>query len=353
MSENYPSPKSAPGPEAVRAYYDQFSSDRLQDYARQKNPRIEKAVARILPLVSEDSTVLEIGCGAGFVAERIGQVACRGSVWACDLSEQAIALARQRITLANAHFRVVDVAAGLAEVKTWLPKPVDLAVLVDVIEHISPDAQTTFFHELADVLHAGSAVVLTFPSPDYQRHLREHHPEQLQIIDEIIELPRLHDLATLNGFAIKHFSLEDVWLPNQYVHCILTRRMPVYAARDHVAVAMEALGNLIPPGRKFILVDQEEWRQRVPPGRDAIPFLEREGRYWGPPPDDETAIRECERLRAAGAGFMVFAAPAFWWLEYYQGLHQYLRSRFRCVLRHESLVVFDLHPVGPASANNP
>src|SRR6266545_3872168 len=58
--------------------------------------------------------------------------------------------------------------------------------------------------------------------------------------------------------------------------------------------------------------------------------------------DDMTAIREVERLRRVGAGFIVFAWPAFWWLEYYSKFHEYLRSRFPCVSTTERLVAFDL-----------
>jgi len=342
MNQNDPSPQSAPGPEKVRTFYDCFTSDRLQDYTRQKNPRIEMAVARILPLVDEASTVLEIGCGAGFVAERIAEVACRGSVWACDISENAIALARHRATALNAHFRAVDIVARFEDLKSWLPKPVDLAVLVDVIEHIPLAVHATFFRNLAEVLHPGSMVVLTFPSPDYQRHLREHRPDELQIIDEIIELPHLHQVATQNGFGVKHFSLEDVWLPNQYAHCILSRRMPVYTALDKIAVAMQELGKLIQPGEEFILVDQDEWGRKGLSRRKAIPFLEKAGQYWGPPPDDPTAIRELERLRRQGARYIVFIWTTFWWLEHYTEFARYLRSEFSCVRDDELLMAFSL-----------
>ncbi len=39
---------------------------------------------------------------------------------------------------------------------------------------------------------------------------------------------------------------------------------------------------------------------------------------------------------------MAIAWPAFWWLEYYKELHQYLRSNFSCLLENENLVLFDL-----------
>jgi hypothetical protein len=107
-------------------------------------------------------------------------------------------------------------------------------------------------------------------------------------------------------------------------------------------LAAQEVAALLPPGHTVILVDDEELGGKVGTGHRRIPFLERDGQYWGPPPDDITAIRELERLRHAGVDFIIFGWPAFWWLDYYHGFHEYLRSRFPCVLRNDRLVVFDL-----------
>jgi hypothetical protein len=106
--------------------------------------------------------------------------------------------------------------------------------------------------------------------------------------------------------------------------------------------AME-IAAVIPAGDTFILVDEVQWKaNEVAKGRHALPFLERDGQYWGSPPDDETAVRELERLHAAGATFIVFAEPAFWWLDFYKELHNYLHTTYHCVLKSERMVVFDL-----------
>ena len=109
-------------------------------------------------------------------------------------------------------------------------------------------------------------------------------------------------------------------------------------------LATQEIVDLVPEGEAFILVDGDQWgTDDELGGRRRIPFLERDGQYWGPPSDDATAVRELERLRQeTGARFMVFGWPAFWWLEYYGGLREHLRSKFRCVLENERLVVFDL-----------
>ncbi len=332
-----------PAPEAIREFYNRFSSERSHNYVKNGNPRIDKAIARILPFVRADSQVLEVGCGAGLVAEQIARIAVQGFVSACDISESAIALARNRVTTGNVQFRALDVGARFEELKAWLPASVDLVVMVDVLEHLPLGLHEAFFRNLAAVMRPESTLVLTFPSPDYQRYLRQHRPDELQIVDEVIELPHLYEVTAKNGLAIKHFSLEDVWLANQYVHCVLTMGALNYATTDDENnVVLAEIAKLIPVGERFILVDQDEWAQKSPPGRHAIPFLERDGIYWGPPADDVIAIRECERLREAGARYIVFGALSFWWLEHYAGFHRHLRDRHPCLIQNERLIVFKL-----------
>jgi O-methyltransferase len=107
------------------------------------------------------------------------------------------------------------------------------------------------------------------------------------------------------------------------------------------------LASIVPPGAAFLFVDEGQLVGAVPAGRRAIPFLERDGQYWGPPADDQSAIRELERLRQAGAGFIAFAWPAFWWLDHYAGFAGWIRSRFPCLLSSDRLVVFDLRTESP------
>ena len=120
----------------------------------------------------------------------------------------------------------------------------------------------------------------------------------------------------------------------------LARHAADLAALDRAA---GELAECVPPRESLILVDDAQWiAGEIAGPRPTFPFLERDGRYWGRPPDDATAIHELERLRGAGARFVVFGWPAFWWLDHYAAFHRHLRERFRCVLRNERLVVFDL-----------
>jgi hypothetical protein len=119
-------------------------------------------------------------------------------------------------------------------------------------------------------------------------------------------------------------------------------RSASYYLWKQLHVLEQQLSTFVSPAEFFILVDEEQIRMNMATIHQAIPFTEKDGKYAGEPSDAATAIMEVERLRNEGAGFMVFAWPAFWWLEHYQELDQYLRSNFSCLLENENLVLFDL-----------
>jgi len=140
------------------------------------------------------------------------------------------------------------------------------------------------------------------------------------------------------------------WLAERLFHLSMRRSALTHehvpelnlSGDERIAIAKDEIATLINPGQTFILVDENEWGSDIAPDRRVIPFIERDGCYWGVPADDRTAIEELERLRGAGAAFMVFGWPAFWWLDYYSGLREHLRSSYSCALSNSRLVVYDL-----------
>jgi Glycosyl transferase family 2 len=106
--------------------------------------------------------------------------------------------------------------------------------------------------------------------------------------------------------------------------------------------AREELASLVPAKATVMLVDDAGVGVEVVSAKTVVPFRERCGEYWGPPSDDVDAVFEFERLRLRGVDFAVFAWPAFWWLDHYTGFRTDLERRFRCVLKNDRLVVFDV-----------
>jgi SAM-dependent methyltransferase len=123
------------------------------------------------------------------------------------------------------------------------------------------------------------------------------------------------------------------------------REMSAAEEREHrLSLATLEAAEVVRTGERVILIDQNELGPALLPGSQIVPFVERNGCYNGPPAHNRHALREFERLRRSGAQYVVFAWPAFWWLDYYYGLTRRLRSRFRCVLENDRLVIFDLIP---------
>lgn len=120
-----------------------------------------------------------------------------------------------------------------------------------------------------------------------------------------------------------------------------------YRWMRQIETVSRELRDVLPEGSCFILADQDEWGNHwggsgLISGRRSLPFPEINGIYGGPPADDAAAIRELERLRAAGASAIVIGWPAFWWLDYYREFVSHLTRHYRRVLATDRVVVFAL-----------
>lgn len=192
------------------------------------------------------------------------------------------------------------------------------------------------------VFEPKARVVYSTPPPIYpeerEYYLFKWSPERAaENHDHLVAKWDLADLPSSVDFVKRRRKLAAELDPERQQQLETEYRTKIDRTAQDIAAS-------VPSGDAVILVDQQELNAGdVAPGRRAIPFLERDGQYWGAPPDDDTAIREMERLRRSGARYMAFAWPAFWWFDYYNGLHSHLRSNFRCVLENERLVVFDLN----------
>jgi hypothetical protein len=123
-----------------------------------------------------------------------------------------------------------------------------------------------------------------------------------------------------------------------------------YAWMQSLLRATEEVEALVPADACLVLVDENQWGGKdFLPGRQILPFPEYDGQYWGPPADDAAAIAELERLRAAGADFIVFASGAFWWLDYFARLTDHLNRRYRAVASSDCVVVYDLRQAAPSN----
>lgn len=210
-------------PGEVEAYYDSFSTERMARYRQAGNLRIDKAIARILGHVEPKSRILDVGCGVGIVTEALAKAAPNGHVLGIDISEQNIQGAIEAVKARNVTFRKLDAIEEFTALRELVPQPLDVIVLVDVIEHLPVATRALLLARLGELASPTGRLVLTYPSPQYQSYLMAEKPEELQIIDNIVTLDELLDETRRAGWHLLHYSLETVWMTNQYVHCVLAR----------------------------------------------------------------------------------------------------------------------------------
>jgi len=245
----------------VRAFYDEFFESRMVQYRLFGNRRIELAARRIEAYVQPGDRVLDAGCGIGIVTERIGERARGGRVWGIDLGGRNIWYASHTVRKSNVSFFTSDILTDAGEIRERTGGEFNVITLVDVIEHIPETERPGLFVSLRGLSAPGALLILTYPSPQYQRWLQRNRPQELQIIDNIVELPTLLAEAGAAGYSLRHYSLEDVWMRNQYVHCVLqTDDALVAPARPEQSLGIKIGERVQRATRKAFVLPWRRWK---------------------------------------------------------------------------------------------
>ena len=187
------------------------------------NLRIDRAIEFMTARVEVDDRILDIGCGIGVATEKLAANAEEGRVWALDISPAHIDYCRRTIERPNLEFFTLNVVEEFTRLDEIVDGDLDVVTMVDVLEHLPQEAASELFANLGGRLSDRGRILLTYPSPTYQRHLYETEGSRLQAIDRIVEIDEILDLAKSAGCELRHFSHVDVWRRDQYIHCELVR----------------------------------------------------------------------------------------------------------------------------------
>lgn len=199
---------------------------RMLNYRIEGNLRIECAKEFLKAHLDENEHILEIGCGIGILSEHMATVCKTGKILSLDLSKKNIWYAKKTVAHPKIEFRQMDILTHEAKkiLKTHVVQngTFTSVVLIDVIEHIPPAEYETLFSLLKELLCDEFKILITYPSPAYQRYLYKELPSELQPIDEIIDFGVLEKFCTLIYGEIKYYALKDVWMRGQYMHVIIS-----------------------------------------------------------------------------------------------------------------------------------
>ncbi|HSS51812.1 MAG TPA: hypothetical protein VLX28_22960, partial [Thermoanaerobaculia bacterium] len=134
----------------------------------------------------------------------------------------------------------------------------------------------------------------------------------------------------------------------------LSRRLPEFRRetraryrhyRQGIGPIREVVRRTVPAGSTVLVVSKGDDALLEVEDRKAWHFPRGEdGRYAGYyPADSAAAVAHLEALRGEGAGFLLFPASAFWWLEHYRDFGRHLETCSRVVHRDDHCLLFVLH----------
>jgi SAM-dependent methyltransferase len=203
-----------------------------------------------------DARILDAGCGSG---RNMIELARFGAVTGVELSETSVALACAR--------EVGEVVAGSVLEMPFADDSFDLAVTLDVIEHLEDDL--TALRELRRILAPGGALLVTVPAyqwlwsghDEINHHHRRYTRRSLQRVAEqagwrqlrttyfnSLLLPVAILLRVLDRVNTKTTeSSLDLWVPPAPVNWLLERPLALEAA-------LIAHGGRIPAGLSLLAV---------------------------------------------------------------------------------------------------
>jgi len=151
---------------------------------------------------------------------------------------------------------------------------------------------------------------------------------------------------------VTHFFFEGCryWTPMGSTASQTEWRRPVWIredfdpAREDPRRITEIARAAVPAGATALVVSRGDERLVDLNGRRGWHFPRGDDGSWAGyyPADTQEVIAHLEELRARGAEYLVLPAAAFWWLEHYEGLGDYLEARCKTVLREDDCLVFAL-----------
>jgi SAM-dependent methyltransferase len=197
----------------------------MVEYRVDGSRRIDAAYEFSVAYLGNRKIIADIGCGIGMFSELVGNHLPKSKVVAVDLSERNIEFAKNTIKAKNVALSAASVIEQFSVVLELAGGPVEAFCMIDVIEHVPEDARAALLKDMIEISSEDAILILTYPSPEYQRHLMATNPEELQIIDNIIEIDTLIGEANEAGWHLREFRYVDIWQTNQYVHAAFSRRL--------------------------------------------------------------------------------------------------------------------------------
>ncbi len=182
-----------------------FSGPPLQMW-REKS--VKAFIYHISRLNVREARVLEVGCGGGFLARKIGLFFPDFKVTAIDLSESLIKWAKRKNRLPNVEFLAADFFDIEGEY--------DIIVSMEVLPVVGQENQMRFVEKMSDLLKVGGHGIITHLRPSVYSRLYRRYWEVLKIGEiHAIEPTEFVKMVEIYNFSGYYYALD--YLEGKYI----------------------------------------------------------------------------------------------------------------------------------------
>jgi cyclopropane fatty-acyl-phospholipid synthase-like methyltransferase len=218
----------------AKGYYNSRAAQFVKDYLY-GNQRVLAAMKFAISQLGHRSQIhrlLDIGCGLGWTTFEMARHFPHADVQGLDMSDKLMELAKRLFHLPNLTYGKVDVLSP--DVLPFKETLFDVILLIDVYEHVPQNLRPVFHDMINRMLMAKGTIIITIPSPGHQANLYSKQPDDLQPVDEVVTLMDLLTFADNIGANLHHFSYQNIWETDDYVHVALTRGQPIETSNERI-----------------------------------------------------------------------------------------------------------------------
>ena len=181
-------------------------------------------IIKFLP--KENSRILDLGIGQGYLEQRLQEIGGNYELYGIDISEKAIARLKRKF---KGKFKNGDVL----KIKNFYKKNYfDAIVAIELIEHISPRKVFRFYKDIRSLLKPAGIFILSTPLNENLRYMKENPSSHVREYTKPIIVAELK----LSGFKVLEeryfFAFKNLYS----IKKILTKLFPDRWGANNVVI---------------------------------------------------------------------------------------------------------------------
>ncbi|MBI4092137.1 MAG: class I SAM-dependent methyltransferase [Candidatus Levybacteria bacterium] len=183
-------------------------------------------------LPKENSKILDLGIGQGYLEQRLQEIGGNYELYGIDISEKAIIRLKEKF---KGKFKNCDVL----KIKNYYKKGYfDAIVAIELIEHVSPRKIFRFYKDIRSLLKPAGIFILSTPLNENLRLMKENPSSHVREYTEPIIVAELK----LSGFKVLEKRYFFAFKKLYSIKKILTKLFPGRWKPNNIVIVAKKVG---------------------------------------------------------------------------------------------------------------